>query len=104
MTRKAEWRKIWWAAPFRRKKDSRWESRMEIEKILKKKLDTIDEEPENTEEDDDVLEKQAEIVMSKKVKWIRLKAKINMGWVFMARVISFKESYVLFMTSFSPKV
>lgn len=95
-------RKIWWAVPFRRKKSSRLESRMDIEVILKKKLETIDEEPENIEEDENVLEKQ-ELVMSKKVKWIRFKAKISMGWIFMPR-LSFKESYhVLFMTAFSSK-
>lgn len=96
-------RNIWWAAPFRRKRISRQESRMDIDKLLKKKLDTIDEEPENIEEDDSVLEKPEIVMSSKKVKWIRLKEKISMGWIFMPGRFSFKESYVLFTTAFSPK-
>ncbi|KAL7119798.1 hypothetical protein ACP275_02G084100 [Erythranthe tilingii] len=86
-------RKMWWV-----KKSSRRESRMEIEEILKMKLETIKEETETNDANGALAEKHRSI--SKKVKKIQLKAK--MGRIFISQ-LSLKESYVIFMTGFASK-
>lgn len=81
---------MWWVVACRSKESLRRESRMDIEEILKMKLETIKEEG-----GDDELRRRS---ISKKVKKIHLKVK--MGKLFVSQ-LSFKESYVIFMTGFA---
>ncbi|KAL2460658.1 Uncharacterized protein Adt_44078 [Abeliophyllum distichum] len=88
---------MWWGVPSRSKICLNTESRMDIEDILKMKLETIKEEPEITEENG-VLGKHRSV--SKKVKKIHLKMKMRQ--LFTSQLI-LKESYVLFMKGLSSK-
>ncbi|KAL8527588.1 hypothetical protein ACS0TY_005443 [Phlomoides rotata] len=83
---------MWWVVPCRKKKNLRRESRMEIEEILKMKLETIKEEPEIEDENRAIVKHRS---LTKKVKKIQLKVKISQ--------FSVKESYVIFMTGFASK-
>ncbi|KAI3448410.1 hypothetical protein Pfo_005075 [Paulownia fortunei] len=90
---------MWWAVPCRSKKIlMRTESRMDIEEILKMKLETIKEEPEISEENGALMKQHSSI--SKKVMNIHLKVK--MGKLFTSQ-LNLKESYVLFMAGFASK-
>ncbi|KAL2254237.1 UNVERIFIED_CONTAM: hypothetical protein Sindi_0218400 [Sesamum indicum] len=89
---------MWWAVPCRDKKSLiRTESRMDVEEILKMKLETIMEEPEIDDENGDVTMRRS---ISKKVKKVQLKVK--MGKLFISQ-LSLKESYVVFMAGFASK-
>lgn len=91
-------RKMWWAMALRSKKDlMRTESRMDIEEILKMKLETINEEPEIIDETGAIVLNQHRSIRRKK---IHLKIKIRK--LFTSQ-FSLKESYVLFITGFSSK-
>ncbi|PIN25600.1 hypothetical protein CDL12_01650 [Handroanthus impetiginosus] len=95
--------KMWWKVrvPCRSKKNlMRRESRMDIEEILKMKLETIKEEqePELINEENGSLTKQQQQQqrsISNKAKKIQLKL--------LTSNLSLKESYVLFMTGFTSK-
>lgn len=76
---------MWSVVACRSKERLRRESRMDIEEILKMKLETIKEEAD----DNGALTRRRSL--SKKVK---------MGKLFVSR-FSFKESYVIFMTGFA---
>ncbi|CAA2985550.1 Hypothetical predicted protein [Olea europaea subsp. europaea] len=91
-------RKMWWMVPRKSKSSLREETRMDIEDILKMKLETIKEEPE-IDEENGVLTRHRS--MSKKVmKKIHLKVK--MGQFFTSQM-SLKESYLLFLTGIASK-
>ncbi|KAI3445506.1 hypothetical protein Pfo_002171 [Paulownia fortunei] len=90
-------RKMWWVVPCWSKKSLRTESRMDIEELLKMKLETIKEEPEINDENGALTKRKS---ISKKVKKIHLKVK--MGKLCISE-LSLKESYVLFMTGFASK-
>ncbi|KAG8363976.1 hypothetical protein BUALT_Bualt19G0079500 [Buddleja alternifolia] len=92
-------RKMWWVVGCRSKKSLRTDSRMDIEEILKMKLETINEEPEINEENG-VLVKHMSI--TKKVKKIHMKVKIGKLFTTSSQ-FSLKESYVIFMTGFASK-
>lgn len=94
-------RKMWWVIPnCRSKRISRSDqSRMDIEEIVKMKLETIKEEPAEMMIDELTSNKQRGI-SKRVVKKIHLKAK--MGKIFMSQ-LSLKESYVIFMTGFASK-
>ncbi|KAL0422157.1 UNVERIFIED_CONTAM: hypothetical protein Slati_3238600 [Sesamum latifolium] len=82
---------MWWAVPCRDKKSlMRTESRMDVEEILKMKLETIMEEPEIDDENGDVTMRRS---ISKKVK---------MGKLFISQ-LSLQESYVIFMAGFASR-
>lgn len=87
-------RKMWWVVACRSKESLRRESRMDIQEILKMKLETIKEE---SDVDAAALTRRRSI--SKKVKKIHFKVK--MGKFFVSHHFSFKESYVIFMTGFA---
>ncbi|PIN08623.1 hypothetical protein CDL12_18798 [Handroanthus impetiginosus] len=94
--------KMWWnvRVPCRSKKNlMRRESRMDIEEILKMKLETIKEEqePELINEENGALTKQQQQQrsISNKAKKIQLK-------LFTSN-LSLKDSSVLFMTGFASK-
>ncbi|CAI9786139.1 unnamed protein product [Fraxinus pennsylvanica] len=90
---------MWSMVPCRSKKSLRTESPMNIQEILKTKLETIKEEPEIINEENGALAKHRS--MSKKVmKKIHLKVK--MGHLFTSQT-SLKESYLLFMTGIASK-
>ncbi|KAK4424477.1 hypothetical protein Salat_1641100 [Sesamum alatum] len=96
-------RKMWWkvACKNKNKNKTRMESRMDIEEILKMKLETINEEPEITEENGgSSLTMKHHLSLAKKVKKIDLKMKIGK---LLTSQFSLKESYVVFMTGFSSK-
>ncbi|KAL0454550.1 UNVERIFIED_CONTAM: hypothetical protein Slati_0794200 [Sesamum latifolium] len=93
-------RKMWWKVACKSKNKTRTESRMDIEEILKMKLETINEEPEITEENGAALTMKHHLSLAKKVKKTHLK--IKMGKLLTSQ-FSLKESYVLFMTGFSSK-
>ncbi|KAG8368990.1 hypothetical protein BUALT_Bualt15G0103700 [Buddleja alternifolia] len=88
---------MWWVVPFKSKKSLGTESRMDIEDILKMKLETIKEEPEINEENGAITKHRS---ISKKVKKIHLKVKMRKLFI---SQLSLKESYVIFMTGFSSK-
>ncbi|KAK4402066.1 hypothetical protein Sango_0947300 [Sesamum angolense] len=86
---------MWWAVPCRDKKSLiRTESRMDVEEILKMKLETIMEEPEIDDENGDVTMRRS---ISKKVK-----LKVKMGKLFISQ-LSLQESYVIFMAGFASR-
>ncbi|KAL1569873.1 hypothetical protein AAHA92_01293 [Salvia divinorum] len=87
--RKGSPRKMWWVVACRSKESLRRESRMDIEEILKMKLETIEEE----EDSDRAVTRRRSI--SKK---IHLKAKMGKLYVSQLRL---KESYVVFMAGFA---
>lgn len=94
---------MWWVVPCttrRRKTNLRTESRMDIEEILKMKLETIKEEPEIINDQENGILTKHHRYMSNKMKKIHLKVK--MGRLLMPQ-FSLKESYVLFMTGFASK-
>ncbi|KAH6772608.1 hypothetical protein C2S52_004587 [Perilla frutescens var. hirtella] len=82
--RKGPSREMWWVVACRSKESLRRESRMEIEEILKMKLETIKEESEEKT-------RRRRRSISKKVK---------KGKLFISQ-LSFKDSYVIFMTGFA---
>lgn len=79
---------MWWVVACRSKKSLRRETRMDIEEILKMKLETIEEE----DIDCAVMRRRS---ISKK---IHLKAKMGKLYVSQLRL---KESYVIFMAGFA---
>ncbi|CAA0810946.1 Unknown protein [Striga hermonthica] len=82
MRKKSSSSKMWyWVVPCKSKSRLRRESRMEIEEILKMKLETIHEEPET---ENGPMAKHSSF--SKKVKRV-----------------GFKDSYVVFMTGFAAR-
>ncbi|OIT24463.1 hypothetical protein A4A49_49658 [Nicotiana attenuata] len=95
-------RKMWWVVPCTSRKSLMTESRMDIEEILKMKLDTIKEEPEiSCEENYGKLSKiHRSNSMAKKVKKIHFKVK--MGEIFTPQ-FSLRESYVMFITGLGSK-
>lgn len=86
--RKGYSHKMWWVVACRSKKSLRRETRMDIEEILKMKLETIEEE----DIDCAVMRRRS---ISKK---IHLKAKMGKLYVSQLRL---KESYVIFMAGFA---
>lgn len=92
---------MWWVVPCKSQKNLRMDPRMDIEDILKMKLETIEEEPDETRDANGDLRKH-KIVISKKVKKIHLKV-MKMRLIFTTSELSLKESYVLFMTGLSSK-
>lgn len=84
---------MWRVVPCASRKSLRTDSRKDTEEILKTKLATIKEEPENEQN----LTPPRHRRMAKKGKKIRFKDK--MGGSF----ISLKDSYALFMTGFASK-
>ncbi|KAG6399997.1 hypothetical protein SASPL_141485 [Salvia splendens] len=82
--RKGYSHKMWWVVACRSKESLRRETRMDIEEILKMKLETIEEE----DSDCAVMRRRS---ISKK---IHLKAK-------MGNQLRLKESYVIFMAGFA---
>lgn len=89
-------RKMWSMVPCRSKKSSRTESQMDIEEILKMKLETITEEPEMMNKEKGVLMSHSKKVMKK------IHLKVKMGHLFTSHM-SLKESYLLFMTGITSK-
>lgn len=94
--RKGYSRKMWWVVACKSKKSLRRESRMDIEEILKMKLETIKEEDDGSGGGSGSLMRRRSI--SKKVK--KIHCKVKMGKLFVSQ-LSFKESYVIFMTGFA---
>ncbi|MCD9560945.1 hypothetical protein HAX54_019810 [Datura stramonium] len=93
-------RKMWWVVPSctSRSKSFKTQPILDIEEILKMKLETIKEEPEISEENGKLTKTNT---MSKKlVKKIQLKVK--KGRIFPPK-FSLKECYVLFMTGLATK-
>ncbi|KAK4339805.1 hypothetical protein RND71_041267 [Anisodus tanguticus] len=96
-------RKMWWMVPSctSRSKNFKTQPIVDIEEILKMKLETIKEEPEFCEENGKLTKTNRSNTMSKKlVKKIQLKAK--KGHIFSPK-FSLKECYVLFMTGLATK-
>ncbi|OIT25143.1 hypothetical protein A4A49_27807 [Nicotiana attenuata] len=95
-------RKMWWVVPCTsRSKSFKTEPIVDIEEILKMKLETINEEPEICEENGKLTKAHRSNTMSKiLVKKIKLQVKI--GRIFSPQ-FSLKESYVLFMTGLATK-
>ncbi|KAK4739485.1 hypothetical protein R3W88_003182 [Solanum pinnatisectum] len=94
-------RKMWWVVPSctsRSSKNFKTQPILDIEEILKMKLETIKEEPEISEENVKLTKTNT---MSKQlVKKIQLKVK--KGRIF-SHKFSLKECYVLFMTGLATK-
>ncbi|KAJ0521756.1 hypothetical protein HanRHA438_Chr10g0452561 [Helianthus annuus] len=91
-------RKMWWAT-----KSLPTESRMDIEQILKAKLETIKEETEATEDSCMVrgISKRRCSMMMKEKKLYKKRA---MGGAFRPRIgLKLKDSYMLFMSGFVSK-
>lgn len=90
--------KMWWgkAACRNKKIMMRNESRMDIQEILKMKLEPIEEEPE---ENNRTMVKH-HISKSNKVRRIHLK--INISKLFTSQFRN-KESYMLFMSAFTSR-
>ncbi|GFP82973.1 hypothetical protein PHJA_000440400 [Phtheirospermum japonicum] len=90
---------MWWVVICKSKNSLRRESRMDIEEILKMKLETIKEEPEVVNDENGALTMHRS--MSKKVKK-KIHLKVKMGKLFMSQ-LSLKDSYVVFMTGFASR-
>lgn len=84
---------MWRVVPCASRKSLRTDSRKDTEEILKTKLATIKEEPENEQN----LTPPRHRRMAKKGKKIRFKDKMG------GSLISLKDSYALFMTGFASK-
>ncbi|KAL7599765.1 hypothetical protein Lser_V15G25730 [Lactuca serriola] len=96
-------RKMWWVVPCRSKRSLQTESRMDIEQILKAKLETIKEESEAMDDTCTTgqLTKHRCSMMKKEKKFYM---KVAMGGVFQPHFsLKFKDSYLLFMSGFVSK-
>lgn len=97
-------RKMWWVVPCSSKKQLRTESGLDIEEILKMKLATIMEEPENSDQENGILSKNQLFMPSfNKKKGKKIHLKVKMGRLLMMPQFSLKQSYVLFMTGLASK-
>ncbi|KAH6837680.1 hypothetical protein C2S53_000964 [Perilla frutescens var. hirtella] len=90
---------MWWVTSCRSKKNLRTDSRMNIEEIIKMKLETIKEEPDepSREEIGAIIKHRAE---SSKVRKARIVVKSRKSFPTKWRL---KQSYVLFMNGFASK-
>ncbi|PWA33162.1 hypothetical protein CTI12_AA074300 [Artemisia annua] len=95
-------RKMWWVVPCRSKRSLQTESRMDIDQILKAKLETITEESEISEDNCMVQFSKHRCSMMKKER--KFYVKLAMGEGFRPRIgMKLKDSYLLFMSGFVSK-
>ncbi|KAI3525692.1 hypothetical protein L1887_04685 [Cichorium endivia] len=93
---------MWWVVPCRSKRSLQTESRMDIEQILKAKLETIKEESEAIEDTcTGQLTKHRCSMMKKEKKFY---IKVATGGVCRPHIsLKFKDAYLLFMSGFVSK-
>ena len=93
---------MWQAVPCASRKSLRTDSWKDIEEILKSKLATINEEPENCEEGQNS-PRLKRLAANKKGKKKGSNKESNKVGNFLLPHFSIKDSYALFMTRFASK-
>lgn len=99
-------RKMWWlvVVPCTSKKSLRTESRKDIEEILKTKLATIkEEETEIMTGDENRTLVSNNLRVAKKGNKKMVGSKVELGRLFMPRLICFKDSYLVFINGVAPR-
>lgn len=96
---------MWWlvVVPCTSKKCLRTESRKDIEEILKTKLATIEEEETEIKCDENRMLVSNNLRMAKKGNKKMVSSKVELGRLFMPRLICFKDSYLLFINGVAPR-
>lgn len=95
-------RKMWWVVPYKNKRSFKSESKMNIDQILKAKLETITEEIEFIEDTCTVQLTQSKCSMMKKEKKFYVKVAMEGGY--RPRIsLKLKDSYLLVISGFVSK-